>query len=75
MRTTVNVPEELLLEVERLAKARSRREALIIALDDYVRRKRLQRVVDSEGELEFDLSAKQMRDSSNSRTDFHGNDD
>ena len=73
MRTTINIPSDLLLEVEKLSEARNRREALIIALEDYVRRKRLRRVIDAAGTLEFEGSAREIRSRSDRR--LHGNEE
>ncbi|RME20833.1 MAG: hypothetical protein D6806_15680 [Deltaproteobacteria bacterium] len=61
MWVTVNLPEELLHEVHRLTWARNRSQALVVALEEFVRRRRLQRVLDAEGKLDFELSALQLR--------------
>lgn len=57
MRTTLDVPEELLLEVQRLSAAPTRREAVIVAMDEYVRRRRLAALAAAPRDLEFDASA------------------
>jgi len=67
LRTTISLPEGLLEEVEKLTNARSRREALVIALEDYIRRQRLRRVIEAAGTLEFELSAREIRGRSNRR--------
>lgn len=61
MRTTVDLPEELLVELQRVTEAPTRREALIIAMDDFLRRRRLQRVLEAAGELDLDLDVRQYR--------------
>lgn len=68
MRTTVDLPLPLLEEVEQLSKARSKKEALVIALEDYVRRKRLERVLSAEGRLEFSMDAQAIRKLDRRRT-------
>jgi len=67
VRTTVNIPEELLQEVQQLSRAGTRREALVIALEDYVRRQRLRRVMEAGGSLEFELAPREIRRQSNRR--------
>jgi Arc/MetJ family transcription regulator len=67
MRTTVDLPEALLDEVQRMAGTSTRREALSIALQDYVRRRSLRRVALAAGSLDFDLEARDIRDADCSR--------
>ena len=69
MRTTVDLPEQLLTELQQTTEASSRREALIIALEDYLRRQRLRRVVAAAGELELDLDVRALRDAGGERLD------
>ena len=57
MRTTVDLPEELLAEVQRLSAAPTRREALILAMAEYVRRRRLAELAVAPRDLEFDEAA------------------
>lgn len=61
MRTTVDIPGDLLDEAQRLAETQTRREAILIALGDYVRRRRIQRVIDAAGTLDLDLDARALR--------------
>ncbi len=68
MRTTLDLPENLLQEVKRTAKTATRREAVVIALEDYLCRKRLLQVVEAAGDLQFDLDPKELRKLSRPRT-------
>lgn len=70
MRTTVELPEGLLDDVVRVTGARTRREALVAALQDFLRRQRLRRVVAAAGELEFDLDVRALRAAGEGR--LHG---
>ncbi len=67
MRTTVDLPEELLDEVQRTAGTSTRREALILALEDYIRRRRMRRVALAAGSLDFDVEAREIRDAGRAR--------
>ena len=61
MRTTVDLPEGLLDEVERVTNAGSRREALVIALEDYLRRQRRSRLIAAAGTLDLDVDPRALR--------------
>ena len=62
MRTTVDLPEDLLRSVQELTGAKTRKDALIIALEDYRRRRRLERLLEAAGTLEFELDARAIRE-------------
>ncbi len=68
MRTTLDIPEALLDQVQAIAGAPTRREAVIIALDDYLRRQRLQRVLAAAGTLDLDVDARVIRAAGDRRT-------
>jgi hypothetical protein len=61
MRTTVDIPDQLLRDVQEMTGAATRRDALIQALEDYIRRQRIQRVIDVAGTLEFDVDIRELR--------------
>ena len=69
MRTTIDVPNHLLDEVQRATNATTRREALIIALQDYLSRHRARRVIEAAGTLDVDLDVRAERRLANRRTD------
>jgi metal-responsive CopG/Arc/MetJ family transcriptional regulator len=62
MRTTIDLPEALLDEVQRTTQAATRRDALVIALEDYLRRQRRQRVIAAAGTMDMDLDVRALRD-------------
>lgn len=68
MRTTIDIPEDLLRDVEEVTGAATRREALIQALEEYLRRRRLQRVIDVAGTLDFDVDIRALRKRDRKRT-------
>ncbi len=51
MRTTVEFPPGLLEEVLRLSGAKKKKEALRIALEDYIKRKKLERLLSMPGKI------------------------
>ena len=68
MRTTLDIPESLLSAVEASSGATTRREAVIIALEDYLRRKRRQEVIEAAGTLELDPDLAKVRARDHERT-------
>lgn len=54
MRTTVDVPEKLLHDLAGVLKDKTRNEAVRIALDDYVRRRRRARLLALGGKMDID---------------------
>lgn len=69
MRTTVDLPDDLLAAVQEESEAGTRREALIIALEDYVRRRRLERLARAAGTLDLDLDVRELREAGRRRLD------
>jgi Arc/MetJ family transcription regulator len=69
MRTTIDLPEALLDEVLRTTKAGTRREALVIALEDYLRRQRRNRVIAAAGSIDLELDVRALRSAGDSRLD------
>jgi Arc/MetJ family transcription regulator len=53
MKTTIDIPEEELREAMRYTGARSKREAVVTALADFNRRRRLERLADQFGTFDF----------------------
>ncbi|MBI4330377.1 MAG: type II toxin-antitoxin system VapB family antitoxin [Chloroflexi bacterium] len=57
MRTTLDIPEELLAKAARLSGKKKKKEIVRLALEDYVRRNARKRLVDLIGKIEIeDLS-------------------
>lgn len=54
MRTTVDVPERLLRDAQRVARTRTRNEAVRLALDEFVRRSRRNQLLALRGRVEID---------------------
>ena len=58
MRTTIEVPEGLLSDLMAVAKTRKKKDAIRIALEEYVRRKKIEGLLALPGKIEIeDVSA------------------
>ncbi len=53
MRTTLAIKDQLLEEAKVLSGARTKKETVEIALDEFVRRRRAKKLMDLEGQVEF----------------------
>jgi Arc/MetJ family transcription regulator len=53
MKTTLNIPENLLKEAVRLAGTRTKTAAVTRALEEFVRRQKIERMIKQTGSLEF----------------------
>lgn len=61
MRTTFEIEEELITEVMKASKAKTKKGALVIALKEYLKTKRKQELKDMIGAYdEFDLSLEDL---------------
>lgn len=60
MKTTLDIPEELLAEAMRAGGARTKREAVLRALEDFNRRARLRKLADRLGKSETFMDFDQL---------------
>jgi Arc/MetJ family transcription regulator len=61
MKTTLNIPEDLIKKAMSLAKHRTKTEAVIVALQEYVRQKKIERILEHEGKLQFEETWEKSR--------------
>lgn len=61
MRTTLDLPEDLINELVELTGEKTKTNALIHAMKDFIKRKKLEEVFNALGNVEFDLSANEIR--------------
>ena len=63
MRTTLNLPEDLIAEAMELSPHRTKTAVIVAALEDFVRRRRIQSLKEFKGkvDLEVDLDALRER--------------
>ena len=63
MRSTVTLEKERLDELVYETGAKSKAAAVNEAVSEYLRRKKIERIISMKGKLEFDLTADEIRDS------------
>ena len=61
MRTTVTIEYDILEELLKETKARSKASAVKEAMREYLRRGKIEKIKSMKGNLEFDLSADEIR--------------
>ena len=61
MKTTLDIPDELLNEAMRLAHSKTKKDSVIIALEDFVRKKRIEDAFEMEGKLKFKKDWERLR--------------
>ncbi|MEJ2587570.1 MAG: type II toxin-antitoxin system VapB family antitoxin [Deltaproteobacteria bacterium] len=62
MRTTLNVDEKNLTEIMKLTGAKNRSQAINFVLQDFVKKKRLQKLLELRGNLHLDNNWKDVRE-------------
>jgi hypothetical protein len=61
MKTTVDIPEKTLRDAVRFSKAKTKREAIVTALDEYNRRKRAEEFVKLAGTFDGFMTQDELR--------------
>ena len=61
MRTTMDLPEHLVTEVMKATGEKTKTKALTKLMEDYLRRQKLERVLQSAGKIEFVTTADKLR--------------
>jgi Arc/MetJ family transcription regulator len=61
MKTTLDIPESELQEAIRHTGAKTKRDAVVIALSEFNRRRRLQRLVEKFGTLDEFMTQEELR--------------
>ena len=54
MRATLNIPDELLEDVQSLCGEKSKTRAIVIAMEDFVRRRRMESLISLRGKVTID---------------------
>jgi len=58
MRATLNIPDDLLSEVQKLTGEKSKTRAITIAMKEYVRQKRIKELLALRGKIQIDYDWK-----------------
>ena len=61
MRATVTIEKEILDNLVKETRAKSKATAVRLAVQEYLKRKKIERIKSMKGKLEFDLTAHQIR--------------
>lgn len=61
MRSTVTIKKEILDRLLKETKTKSKASAVREAINEYLRRKKIERIKSMKGKLEFDLTAEEIR--------------
>ncbi len=61
MRTTITMEQEALNKLLKETKAKSKASAVKIAINEYLKRKKIEKIKSMKGKLNFDLSADEIR--------------
>ena len=54
MRATMNIPDELVIEVQRLSGEKTRTQAIVTVMEDYVRRKKMEDLLALRGKISIE---------------------
>jgi len=54
MKTTLNIPEDLIKTAMSLSKRRTKTETIIIALQEFIRLKKIEKILEHEGKLQLE---------------------
>lgn len=54
MRATLNIPDELICEVQRLSGEKTKTQAIVTVMEDYVRRKKMEDLLALRGKISID---------------------
>ncbi|MDA8415125.1 MAG: type II toxin-antitoxin system VapB family antitoxin [Desulfobacteraceae bacterium] len=76
MRATLNIPDDLIAEVQQFSGQKSKTKAIITVMEDYVRRQRMQALLDLRGkvQIEYDWEQEEANElqAAEERERYHG---
>ncbi len=53
MKTTLNLPDDLIKKTMKMSGSRTKTAAIVTAMEEYIRRKKLEEIIRMEGKLDF----------------------
>jgi hypothetical protein len=53
MKTTLNLPDDLIKKTMKISGSRTKTAAIVTAMEEYIRRKKLEEIIGMEGKLDF----------------------
>ncbi len=54
MRATLNIPDALIMEVQKISGEKSKTKAIVTAMQDYVRNKKIKMLLELRGKIQID---------------------
>lgn len=60
MRATLNIPDRLIDDLIRETKAKSKTQAITLAIEDFLQKKRLEKLLSLEGKLDLEDNWREM---------------
>ena len=60
MRATLNIPDKLLAEVQKAAKKSSKTEAIVTAMEEFVRRRKIEALLALKGKIDIEDLTKEL---------------
>ena len=54
MRATLNIPDNLLTEVQKISGEKSKTKAIIIAMEEFIRQKKIKELISLRGKIQID---------------------
>ena len=60
MRATLNIPDELISEVQKLSGEKSKTKAIIIAMKEFVRQKKIKELIALRGKIQIEDVTKEL---------------
>ena len=61
MKTTLNIPEELINTAMSFSKKRTKTKTVVVALQEYIRLKKIEKIIENEGQLQFENTWERAR--------------
>jgi hypothetical protein len=62
MRATLNIPDDLISEVQRLSGQKSKTKAIVTVMEDYVRRQKIQALLELRGKINIEYDWEREED-------------
>ncbi len=69
MKTSIDIPESVLAEAMRYTKSKTKREAVVTVMEDFVRRRRMADLVQHSGKFTSLIALDEMKATERSRDD------
>jgi len=62
MRATLNIPDDLISEVQKLSGEKSKTKAIVSAMQEFVREKKLRKILELRGKIKIDDVTKELEE-------------